>query len=84
MKNFPKNIQVHWKPISPLLVIRNKKEYNIAIKRLNELLDEIGTNEKHPLYTLLDTLGTLVHIYEEKHYIITKKTNEKIKNIASC
>lgn len=63
-------IQTHWANISPLLTIRNEKEYNAAIKRLNELLDEIGADEKHPLYSLLDTLGTLVHSYEEKHYPI--------------
>lgn len=63
-------LQVHWKNIAPLLCIRNEREYNAAIKRLNELLDEIGDNEKHPLYSLLDTLGTLVHAYEEEHYPI--------------
>ena len=72
MKSFPKDIQTHWKAISPLLMIRNEKEYNAAVKCLNELLDEIGTNEKHPLYTLLDTLGTLVHAHEEEHYSINK------------
>ena len=61
-------LQVHWKNIAPLLTIRNEREYNAAIKRLNELVDEIGDNEKHPLYSLLDTLGTLVHAYEEEHY----------------
>jgi HTH-type transcriptional regulator / antitoxin HigA len=61
-------LQVHWKNIAPLLCIRNEREYNAAIKHLNELLDEIGDNEKHPLYSLLDTLGTLVHAYEEEHY----------------
>ncbi|MBV5346738.1 transcriptional regulator, partial [bacterium] len=63
-------LKIYWASISPLLTIRNEKEYNAAVKRLNELLDEIGTNEKHPLYTLLDTLGTLVHAYEEEHYPI--------------
>jgi HTH-type transcriptional regulator/antitoxin HigA len=63
-------IQTHWSNISPLLTIRNEKEYNAAVKRLNELLDEIGTNEKHPLYSLLDTLGTLIYVYEEEHYPI--------------
>jgi HTH-type transcriptional regulator/antitoxin HigA len=63
-------LQIYWANISPLLTIRNEKEYNAAVKRLNELLDEIGTNEKHTLYTLLDTLGTLVHAYEEEHYPI--------------
>ena len=65
-----KELQAHWTNIAPLLSIRNKREYNAAIKRLNELLDEIGDNENHPLYSLLDTLGTLIHAYEEEHYPI--------------
>jgi len=63
-------LQTYWANISPLLVIRNEKDYDAAVKRLNELLDEIGTNEKHPLYTLLDTLGTLIQVYEEEYYPI--------------
>ena len=70
MKSFPKDIQTYWKAISPLLTLRNEEEYNVAVNRLNELLDKIGTNEKHPLYTLLDTLGTLVHACEEEYYPI--------------
>jgi len=31
------------------------------------LLREVGDDERHPLYWLLDTLGTLVHVYEEEH-----------------
>lgn len=49
-------------------IIRNEREYDRAAKRLNTLLDEVGTNERHPLYGLLDTLGTLVHAYEEVHF----------------
>lgn len=63
-------LQVHWSNIAPLLTIRNEREYVAAVKRLNELLDEIGDNEKHSLYSLLDTLGTLIHAYEEEHYPI--------------
>lgn len=63
-------LEVHWANIAPLLTIRNEREYNAAVKRLNELLDEIDDNEKHPLYSLLDTLGTLIHAYEEEHYPI--------------
>jgi len=61
-------LQIHWQNIAPLLTIRNEREYNAAVKRLNELLDEIGDEEKHPLYSLLDTLGTLIEAYEEEHY----------------
>jgi len=62
-----KDIQSHWASIRPLLTIRNERQYDSAVKRLNSLLDEIGANERHPLYGLLDTLGTLLHAYEEKH-----------------
>jgi HTH-type transcriptional regulator/antitoxin HigA len=60
-------LQQHWTAISPLLSIRNEHEYDVAVERLNHLLDEVGTDEQHPLYTLLDTLGTLIHAYEEQH-----------------
>ncbi len=56
--------------IRPLLTIRTEREYDRAIKRLNELLDEIGTNERRPLYGLLDTLGTLIHTCEEQHHAL--------------
>jgi len=71
-------IQIHWTNIAPLLIIRNERDYNTAVKRMNELLDEIGTNEKHPLYTLLDTLGTLIHAYEEEHFPMPESTGAEI------
>jgi HTH-type transcriptional regulator/antitoxin HigA len=71
-------LEVHWANIAPLLTIRNEREYNAAVKRLNELLDGIGDNEKHPLYSLLDTLGTLVHAYEEEHYPIPDATGTEV------
>jgi len=71
-------IQTHWTSIAPLLTIRNEREYNAAVNRMNELLDEIGTNEKHPLYGLLDTLGILIHAYEEEHFPIPESTGTEI------
>ncbi len=68
MSVVPEEIQLHWRVVQPLFSIRNESEYNPAIGRLNALIDEIGTNEQHPLYELLDTLGIVIHAYEEKHY----------------
>ena len=73
-----KELQTHWSNIAPLLTIRNEREYNVAVKRLNELLDEVGDNEKHPLYGLLDTLGTIIHAYEEQHYPIPEATGTEV------
>jgi len=63
-------IQPLWANLSPLLSIRNEREYRAAVERLEALLDEIGTDESHPLYSLLDTLGTLIRAYEADHYPI--------------
>jgi len=62
------DIQTHWSAISHLFCIHNEDEYDRATELLNSLIDEIGTDEHHPLYELLDTLGTLVHDYEEKYH----------------
>lgn len=63
-----KEIGEHWMRLRPLLNIRTERDYDRAVRRLNNLLDEIGTNERHPLYGLLDTLGTLLEAYEETHH----------------
>lgn len=63
-------IRPFWANVAPLFSIRNEHEYDAAVKHLNELLDEIGNDENHPLYSLLDTLGTLIHAYEVDHYPI--------------
>jgi HTH-type transcriptional regulator/antitoxin HigA len=68
MTIMPHELQQHWMALSPLLSIRNEHDYDCAVERLNHLLDEVGTDEQHPLYTLLDTLGTLLHAYEEQHH----------------
>ncbi|MCC7161550.1 MAG: helix-turn-helix domain-containing protein [Anaerolineae bacterium] len=68
MSVITKNLESQWAAVAPILSIRSEREYDAAIKRLNLLVDEIGTNVKHPLCGLLDTLGTLVHAYEESHY----------------
>ena len=72
MNTITKDIETHWSAISPLLAIRNEREYQEAVERVANLIDEIGTDELHPLYELLDTLGTLIAAYEEKHYPMPK------------
>jgi HTH-type transcriptional regulator / antitoxin HigA len=57
-----------WKAIAPYLTISNEQEYDAAVARLNALLDEVGDDESHPLYGLLDTLGILIEAYDNKHY----------------
>ena len=70
MSVIAKEIQTHWRIVQPLFSIRGEDEYDKAIATLNALIDEVGTDEQHPLYELLDTLGIVIHAYEEKHHLI--------------
>jgi len=63
-------IKKQWVEIAPYLAISNDSEYDLAVERLNSLIDEIGTNIEHPLYSFLDTLGIIIEAYEEEHYPI--------------
>ena len=63
-----KEIQPHWTVIRPYLSIYNEEDYDRAIEQMNALIDNVGTNEDHPMYDFLDTLGTLIHAYEETIY----------------
>lgn len=62
-------------PISP---IRSERQYDRAVKKLNELLDIVGDDEAHPLYDVLDTLGILIHAYEEVHYPASPVTGKDV------
>ena len=51
-----------------LCVIKTKKQYRAARMVLNEIIDVVGENQKHPLVSLLDTLGVLIDNYETVHF----------------
>ena len=73
-----KETQEHWQAIGPLLTIRSELAYAAAVERLGSLLEEIGDYEQHPLYGLLDTLGTLIHAYEEEHVAIPEASGPEV------
>ncbi len=68
MSIITRQLQQSWTKVSPLFEIQDEREYNLAVERLNGLIDEVGTDEQHPLYSLLDTLGAVIHAYEEQHH----------------
>jgi HTH-type transcriptional regulator / antitoxin HigA len=55
---------------APLLAIRNEREYDMAVARLNKLVDEVGDNPKNPRYRFIDTLSVLIEAYDEEHHAI--------------
>lgn len=50
--------------VIPLGPIRNEAHYRRVAKLLDELLTEVGGNDKHPMSGLLSTAGEIVREYE--------------------
>ena len=78
MSTMIQNIQPHWTAVRPYLSIRSEADYDRAVAQMNELLDIVGTQENHPMYEFLDTLGTLIHAYEEEHYAMPSVSSVEI------
>lgn len=57
-----------WPAVEDYLSIHNKHDYELAVNMLNQLLDEVGGNERHPLYGFLEVLGIVIEHYEVEHY----------------
>jgi HTH-type transcriptional regulator/antitoxin HigA len=59
-----------WTPFKELVgvtSVRTEAEYAKAIALIEELLNEIGDNEAHPLAEVLDLIATQVKTYEDAH-----------------
>ena len=54
-----------WQPLADTLVApRDEAQYEQLVARLDELIDEVGEDEAHPLASLMDVLGVLIERYE--------------------
>ncbi len=60
------------------LSIRTEADYDRAVAMLDRLLDEVGDDEKHPLFNFLEVLGTLIESYEDDHLHIPKSSPQDV------
>jgi len=68
MNNQLKEIAKVWPEIQPIFSVpHNKKDYNRLVNLLDRLIDEVGNNEKHPLASLMETIGSLVETHESQY-----------------
>jgi HTH-type transcriptional regulator / antitoxin HigA len=57
-----------WPSISRILrVPHTDVEYQEIVRLLDDLIDQVGENEDHPLASLMEVLGVLVERYEDEH-----------------
>ncbi|PJZ75320.1 helix-turn-helix domain-containing protein [Leptospira neocaledonica] len=58
-----------WPEVKDLLSVpHSDKQYKKLLKALDELIDEVGNNEKHPLAPLMETVGNLIEEYEKDNF----------------
>ncbi len=63
-----KNVFAVWPTISHFVYVpHTAREYEQLVAFLDELIDEVGEDETHPLASLMDVIGTLVEKYEDEH-----------------
>jgi len=67
-----------WHQLEGFLVIDSEADYRRARHALDELTDEVGSNERHPRAGLMDTLATLVHAWEEEHHSVPSASPRKV------
>lgn len=62
----------------PLGPLRNRTEYDRAVAVLDDLVDEIGEREAHPLADLAEMLALAIEAYEDLHVPIPESTGPAI------
>lgn len=54
-----------WKNLSDTVFVpHTEAEYSRLVAMLDNLIDEVGENETHPLASLMDVLSALIENYE--------------------
>jgi HTH-type transcriptional regulator/antitoxin HigA len=62
----------------PLGVLHTKAEYDRAVAVLDDILDEIGQQETHPLADLAETLALSIEAYEDSHVAMPDASGPEI------
>lgn len=57
-----------WKTVAPIVYVpHSQADYEHLVSLLDDLIDQVGEDESHPLASLMEVIGTLVEKYEDEH-----------------
>jgi HTH-type transcriptional regulator / antitoxin HigA len=63
-----KTTLTHWPELSQAVFVpHTEAEYQRLVSLLDELVDEVGNDESHPLASLMEVIGLLIEKYEDEH-----------------
>ena len=58
----------HWPEIGRAVFYpHTAAEYERLVALMDELIDEVGEDEEHPLASLMEVVGLLIEKYEDEH-----------------
>jgi len=57
-----------WPSVAKILYVpHDDSEYDRLVGILDQLIDQIGGDETHPLASLMEIIGVLIEKYEDEH-----------------
>lgn len=57
-----------WRPLADTLFVpHTENEYQRLVALLDDLIDEVGEDESHPLASLMEVVGVLIEKYEDEN-----------------
>jgi HTH-type transcriptional regulator/antitoxin HigA len=60
--------QQAWLNLTNIIFIpHTEKEYQTLVEMLDNLIDEVGEDEAHPLASLMEVIGVLIEQYENQN-----------------
>ena len=63
-----KKTKTAWPSLAETLYVpHNQTQYWALVTLLDELIDEVGEDEGHPLASLMEVIGVLIEKYEDEH-----------------
>lgn len=65
--NIDKTIQAWSNLNDTLFVPHTEAEYQKLVSLLDDLIDEVGEDESHPLASLMEIIGLLIESYESQN-----------------
>ena len=58
----------YWTPLAGTLYVPHSEvEYDRLVAVLDDLIDEVGENESHPLASMMEIIGVLIEKYEDEN-----------------
>lgn len=61
-------VLITWPQMAGMIYLPyGEEEYERLVSFLDQLIDEVGEDESHPLASLMEVVGILIERYEDEH-----------------